>query len=980
MATKYRIGVDVGGTNTDAVILRCSSESTTDAIVAWNKSPTSPDVTDGIASALKAVLQQSQIEKDDIVYISIGTTHFLNAVIEADPRRLLKVAVLRLSGPYTARCPPFSDFPPRLRAIIEGHVAIVDGGLEIDGKEIVPINDEELKEQCEIIRSKGIKNIVLVGVFSPLASAGTQEEHAKKIIEETLDDKSVSVVCSKDVGHIGLLERENASILNASILSFARRTVAAYYEVLKRFNLSCPLYLTQLDGTLLPASIAATIPIRTFSNGPTNSMRGAAFLAGFDKKNENGTRKSTIVIDVGGTTTDVGVLLPSGFPRKAAAFTQVGGVRTSFSMPDIHNIGLGGGSRVRFSPTGSVSIGPDSVGHAILSSALVFGGSTLTATDLAIAAGLPSASVTSVSIGDSARLEGAFTEYQTTAGVARLTALLESAIDRMKTEPGPVPILLVGGGAIIVPSELAGVSEIVRPPFFDVANAVGAAIARVSGVVDRVEIPGGKNGTIDEIVERCKDEAVSRAMAAGAEEASVEVAEVTVIQLPYVANHASRVIVRAVGDLDLVSVQQMKNENDIVESRADDTADESQELLSSNVQFSEPEAVDPSTYQWLAEGCAVLGCGGGGATYAAFLMARQALRSGRTIRVVSIDSLLECKDAHPDSWVMPCGFMGSPSVSSERIPSGQEIPTACIQSMRFLGIKKDQVAAVISDEIGGKNGLEPMLLAAREEFDLPVVDGDLMGRAYPRLEQILPCIFKENGLYPVSAADGVGNCMIVPTARNSPIVEDVLRAACAVLGSSIALSISPLQVHELRQNTIAGTTSQAWRIGKAIALCRKMSNLSSIPEAITALQDGKCLFIGKIVDVKREVSGGFTHGQITVVPLLQDELEGHPASDFDADAKLVIPFQNENIIAELVLCSVPDLIAVLDAQNGSSLGTQDYRYGLRVIVIGLACDPRWTSTKGLEIGGPRAFGLNIEYMPIGKYAEPRSVIEEYRQV
>ena len=70
----------------------------------------------------------------------------------------------------------------------------------------------------------------------------------------------------------------------------------------------------------MPSSVAATVPIRTFSNGPTNSMRGAAFLAGLDKNREE-AKKSRIVVDVGGTTTDVGVLLPSGFPRKAAAVT-----------------------------------------------------------------------------------------------------------------------------------------------------------------------------------------------------------------------------------------------------------------------------------------------------------------------------------------------------------------------------------------------------------------------------------------------------------------------------------------------------------------------------------------------------------------------------------------------------------------------------------------------------------------------------------
>ncbi|KAL5478599.1 hypothetical protein ACEPAI_2783 [Sanghuangporus weigelae] len=1015
MVMKYRIGIDVGGTNTDAVILNNTNVSSQNAIVAWHKSPTTPDVTTGIASALDIVLEDSQIEKSDILYISIGTTHFLNAVVEADPRWLSKVAVLRLSGPYTARCPPFIDFPVRLRAIIEGHVAILDGGLEIDGKEIVPINEAQIKQQCEIILSKGIKSIVVVGVFSPLASAGTQEEYVKRLIQDNLGD-GVSVVCSKDVGHIGLLERENASILNASILSFAKRTVAAYHAVLNRLNLSCPLFLTQLDGTLVPSSIAATVPIRTFSNGPTNSMRGAAFLAGLAETRQE-VGKPKIVIDVGGTTTDVGVLLPSGFPRKAAAFTYVGGARTSFSMPDIHSIGLGGGSRVRFLLSGQAIVGPDSVGHAILSEALVFGGETLTATDIAAASALRESGGEEASesafIGDSANLHGKLTSPQIDAALDRIRKILEGAIDKMKTEPGDIELLLVGGGAVIVPSTLAGISSIVRPPFFDVANAVGAAIARVAGGVDRIEIPGGKNGGIEEIVERCKQEAIRRAVEAGANEIAVEVAEVAVIQLPYVANHASRIIVRAVGDLDLSSVIHQSDNvkfmekialNDVFDNDAHETTS------SAGRGESEHEPVNPAAYrpdvssdgvwtlsetdvEWLSEGCAVLGCGGGGATYAAFLMVREAIRRGRRIRVVSADYLLD-KDApssnnRRDDWVMPCGFMGSPSVSSERIPSGQEIPTACISSMRFLGISMQQIVAVISDEIGGKNGLEPMLLAAQDDFDYPVVDGDLMGRAYPRLEQILPCIFKQNGLYPVSAADGVGNCMIVPTARNSPIVEDILRAACTVLRSSVALSISPLRARELKQHAILGTTSQAWRIGRAIALCRKTSNIRGIPDAISALQDGKCLFNGKIIDVQREVRGGFTHGKITIAPLLQDELESTTSSVMNAapGTRLVIPFQNENLYAELhdesgfpkIICSVPDLIAVLDSQNGASIGTQDYRYGLRVTVLGLSCDPRWITPKGLEIGGPRAFGFSHEYVPIGSYTEPHSVIKQYAQ-
>lgn len=109
------------------------------------------------------------------------------------------------------------------------------------------------------------------------------------------------MVCSHEVSNIGFLERENASILNASILKFARKTIKGFRAAMKRLNLHCALYLTQNDGTLIDAPSAAQLPIRTFSSGPTNSMRGAAYLGLSNLSAEKKT--STIVVDVGGTTT-----------------------------------------------------------------------------------------------------------------------------------------------------------------------------------------------------------------------------------------------------------------------------------------------------------------------------------------------------------------------------------------------------------------------------------------------------------------------------------------------------------------------------------------------------------------------------------------------------------------------------------------------------------------------------------------------------
>lgn len=222
-----------------------------------------------------------------------------------------------------------------------------------------------------------------------------------------------------------MLERENASILNASILTFAQRTIRHFRKAIRALNLTCPLFLTQNDGTLTSATQAARLPIRTFASGPTNSMRGAAFLSRLDEGSDAQQGKSNIVVDVGGTTTDVGVLLPSGFPRQAAAFIEIGGVRTNFSMADVQSIGLGGGSRVKVVTTEKgdvVTVGPDSVGHNLTRDGKVFGGDVLTSTDIVVSGGVEG-------VGVKDRVTGLSTELIQSAKNA-IKKLLERIIDK----------------------------------------------------------------------------------------------------------------------------------------------------------------------------------------------------------------------------------------------------------------------------------------------------------------------------------------------------------------------------------------------------------------------------------------------------------------------------------------------------------------------------------------------------------------------
>src|SRR4051794_16897955 len=213
------------------------------------------------------------------------------------------------------------------------------------------------------------------------------EDDTAAIIEAEIPGASVTK--SNEIGRIGLLEREHAAILNARLRDLARSTVKAFRRSISDLGITAPLYLTQNDGTLMSADFAEQYPVLSFASGPTNSMRGAAFLTGL---------KDALVVDIGGTTSDVGAL-KGGFPRPANAVVQIGGGRTLFRMPDLLSIGLGGGSVVAQGADGSITIGPRSVGFRLPELARIFGGPELTSSDIAVAAN-------QLQLGDAARVAG----------------------------------------------------------------------------------------------------------------------------------------------------------------------------------------------------------------------------------------------------------------------------------------------------------------------------------------------------------------------------------------------------------------------------------------------------------------------------------------------------------------------------------------------------------------------------------------------
>jgi len=509
-----RIGIDVGGTNTDAVLMNGLD------VLGWRKTPTTPDVGSGIIKVLRDLLAETKVAATEIQAVMIGTTHFTNAIVER--RRLVEVAAIRLGLPATRSLPPLSDWPGDLATAVGRHRYMLRGGNEFDGREIAPLDELGIRDVAQDIKRKKITAAAISSVFSPVTAA--MEQRAAEILTEEVPGIRLSL--SHEIGRIGFMERENATIMNACLVDLAYAVVSSFRRALRELQIAAPFFISQNDGTLMVPEHVERYPVLTFASGPTNSMRGAALLAGL---------KEAMVVDIGGTTSDVGMLI-HGFPREAAVSVDIGGVRTNFRMPDVLAIGLGGGSLLRDQ---GARIGPDSVGYELTSRAMVFGGDVLTTTDIVVAAGLED-------IGDRSRVKHLSKPLIETA-LATIHRMVDTAVDRMKTSADPLPVILVGGGAILVSRDFPSASQVVRPPHSSVANAIGAAVAQVGGEVDRVFAVEGT--TRDAVMGIAKREASDRAIAAGADRDSVKIVDVEDVPLAYLPGNATRIRVKAVGDL-----------------------------------------------------------------------------------------------------------------------------------------------------------------------------------------------------------------------------------------------------------------------------------------------------------------------------------------------------------------------------------------------------------------------------------------------
>ena len=247
-ALDFRLGIDVGGTNTDAVIL-----DRADRVLAKAKVPTTPDVTGRHRRrARRGDRHVGRRPVARITHAMLGTTHATNAVLER--RKLHRVAVIRIGAPATLGVRPMFEWPADLTAVVSAGATIVAGGIEFDGRDLSPFDDDAVAAFLGSVAGR-CDGVAITSVFAPVSPR--HELLAAEIVKRELGEVPVSL--SHEIGSVGLLERENATVLNAALAGVAGDVARALGQALAAHNLAPVTFFAQNDGTLMALDHACGI-------------------------------------------------------------------------------------------------------------------------------------------------------------------------------------------------------------------------------------------------------------------------------------------------------------------------------------------------------------------------------------------------------------------------------------------------------------------------------------------------------------------------------------------------------------------------------------------------------------------------------------------------------------------------------------------------------------------------------------------------
>ncbi len=519
MNKSLRIGIDVGGTNTDLVLLDRKN-----TVLLSTKITAQKGVFQGIQQALALAFNKLKEQKANLDCICIGTTHATNALLEG--KNLLKIGVLRIGSTMKKALPPAYTFPKHLQSLICG-VKTIRGGHYIDGRKIEPLVLEEAEIAISDLIKFGAQGIAICGTFSPLYPE--QENLIAQYIQKK--HPTIAITCSHVVGGIGFLSRENSTICNTALQKILRETFEYLQTYIQRtYNTTCPLYFVQNNGTTISFEEAFTNPITTIAAGPANSLMGGSLL--------QQEYPNAIIVDIGGTSTDIGCI-KDGHPKQSFNGNAIGGITLSTTMADLISLSIGGGSVITFNKNyENILIGPDSIARALPEKAMAFGGSTLTLFDCAVKMNLiPELSEQTVSISPMLADKVLF----------HTAEVIVKQLKQLQLQVPNAPIIVVGGSSFLAHylQKLQPKEKYIIPKQGATANAFGAACARISGSIDETVSLQNQETAI----ERLAQKAIKKACAAGACPKTITIVSTEIIPYGYSTDAKARVLITAAGTI-----------------------------------------------------------------------------------------------------------------------------------------------------------------------------------------------------------------------------------------------------------------------------------------------------------------------------------------------------------------------------------------------------------------------------------------------
>jgi N-methylhydantoinase A/oxoprolinase/acetone carboxylase beta subunit len=320
--TELRLGLDVGKNHAEGVVL-----DERDRVLARARTRAGEGGESSLRAVLASLVEDHELDPRRITRAVLGSSVAVEAIERC--RGLRRVAVLRVGAPLTLAIPPLVTWPLRLRRAASAGEAVVGGGAEYDGRIVSPLDADAIARFLASVDGAA-EGVAVTSVFSP--SAPDHELQAAEIVHRELG-ASMQVSLSHEIGTMGLLERENATVLSAALLGVVERLLASFGEMLAERGIDAELFLAQGDGTVMTPEHALRFPVYLLGSGPASGIRGGAWLSGV---------MDGVSLEIGPAGATVGAIV-NGSPHERATPTVLAGVRANFRLPEVVALPFGGG-------------------------------------------------------------------------------------------------------------------------------------------------------------------------------------------------------------------------------------------------------------------------------------------------------------------------------------------------------------------------------------------------------------------------------------------------------------------------------------------------------------------------------------------------------------------------------------------------------------------------------------------------------------